>query len=427
MLGQSQARFTSFDEFGNPQPMTLGETGNAPPARYGWLGAAQRNADTPTGAILMGVRLYHPATGRFLQTDQIAGGSASAYDYCNADPVNCTDLAGTFSWKGLVKTVAVVGEVASWIPGPVGAAAAGVSAVAYAASGNKGKALEMGVTAAAQLVGAGAGVRAGFKVASVSAKIGAKSQRGGSKIVRAVQRPRCHSFLPGTLVRLADGSFAPIETLQAGDLVLAMDPSSGAVTTESVIYPIEGFGTKHLIEVTFEGVAAGLTATDSHPLWVEGEGWVLAGNLEDGDIVLSSSGARRLVSGISDLGWLRNQHVRNLHVTGPHTYFVATSYASTDLLVHNASCPVANNAQGKKGERMVEAQIRANPRASNVQTQVYYRTPLGKRFVDIQYDIGVRRIIVEVKTGKSRYTRLQRAKDTWIARRYGFERHLIRV
>ena len=76
---------------------------------------------------------------------------------------------------------------------------------------------------------------------------------------------------------------------------------------------------------------------------------------------------------------------------------------------------------------MVEAQIRANPRASNVQTQVYYRTPLGKRFVDIQYDIGVRRIIVEVKTGKSRYTRLQRAKDTWIARRYGFERHLIRV
>ncbi len=66
--------------------MTSGETGNAPPARYGWLGAAQRNADTPTGAILMGVRLYHPATGRFLQTDQVAGGSASAYDYCNADP-----------------------------------------------------------------------------------------------------------------------------------------------------------------------------------------------------------------------------------------------------------------------------------------------------------------------------------------------------
>ncbi len=104
----------------------------------------------------MGVRLYHPATGRFLQTDQVAGGSASAYDYCNADPVNCTDLAGTFSWKGLVKAVAVVGEVASVIPGPVGAVAAGLSTVAYAASGNKGKALEMAGTIVAAAVGAGA-------------------------------------------------------------------------------------------------------------------------------------------------------------------------------------------------------------------------------------------------------------------------------
>lgn len=338
----TEARFTSFDEFGNPQPMTSGETGNAPPARYGWLGAAQRNADTPTGAILMGVRLYHPATGRFLQTDQVAGGSASAYDYCNADPVNCTDLAGTFSWKGLVKTVAVVGEVASWIPGPVGAAAAGVSAVAYAASGNKGKALEMGVTAAAQLVGAGAGVRAGFKVATLSAKIGAKSQRGGVKVVRAVQRPRCHSFLPGTLVRLANGSFAPIETLQTGDLVLAMDPSSGAVTTESVIYPITGYGTKHLVEVTFEGTRSVLTATATHPFWVEGEGWVLAENLTDGDILVSSSDTRRLVTGLTDLGWLPNQQVRNLHVTGPHTYFVATDGATSDALVHNASCEIVH-------------------------------------------------------------------------------------
>lgn len=124
----------------------------------------------------MGVRLYHPATGRFLSVDPVAGGSANNYDYCNADPVNCTDLGGTFTWKGLVKGIAKVGEVASWIPGPIGAAAAGVSAVAYAASGNKGKALEMGITAAAQMVGAGAGVRAGFKVASVAAKAGKKTR-----------------------------------------------------------------------------------------------------------------------------------------------------------------------------------------------------------------------------------------------------------
>ncbi|OCI29632.1 tRNA nuclease WapA precursor [Oerskovia enterophila] len=156
----TELRFTSFDEFGIPQPMTSGATSNAPPARYGWLGAAQRNADTPTGVILMGVRLYHPATGRFLSVDPVPGGSANNYDYCNADPINCTDLGGTWTWNGLAKKIAVVGEIASIIPGPIGAAAAGISAVAYAASGNKGKALMMAGTIVASAVGAGLAIGA---------------------------------------------------------------------------------------------------------------------------------------------------------------------------------------------------------------------------------------------------------------------------
>ena len=121
---------SSFDEFGVPAPLTSAATANAPPAgwdRYGWLGAAQRSADTPTGTILMGVRLYSPVIGRFLQVDPVPGGSASAYDYCSADPVNCTDLGGTFSWKGLAKVVAVVAETASmFVPGPVGVKSLGV-------------------------------------------------------------------------------------------------------------------------------------------------------------------------------------------------------------------------------------------------------------------------------------------------------------
>ncbi len=179
-------QLSSYDEFGNPLPMSGAATSNAPPARYGCLGAAQRSADTPTGVLLMGVRLYHPLIGRFLQVDPVAGGSANAYDYCNADPVNCTDLGGTIAWGKVLGVVARVGEVASFIPGPIGAAAAGVSAVAYAASGNKGKALEMGITAAAQRVGAGGGVRAAFKVASLSAKAGQKAKRALAQAARSV-------------------------------------------------------------------------------------------------------------------------------------------------------------------------------------------------------------------------------------------------
>ncbi|EGX55396.1 hypothetical protein SZN_33126 [Streptomyces zinciresistens K42] len=45
----------------------------------------------------MGVRLYNPATGRFLSIDPVYGGSSNAYEYCSGDPVNCTDLDGRFS------------------------------------------------------------------------------------------------------------------------------------------------------------------------------------------------------------------------------------------------------------------------------------------------------------------------------------------
>lgn len=80
-----------FDEFGNPkQP-------NGP--RYGWLGGKQRRAELPSGVIQMGVRSYVPAIGRFISTDPVQGGSANAYDYAQADPVNGLDLAGTCSRK----------------------------------------------------------------------------------------------------------------------------------------------------------------------------------------------------------------------------------------------------------------------------------------------------------------------------------------
>lgn len=44
----------------------------------------------------MGVRLYTPTTGRFLQTDPVEGGSCNAYDYTCADSVNNLDLDGRF-------------------------------------------------------------------------------------------------------------------------------------------------------------------------------------------------------------------------------------------------------------------------------------------------------------------------------------------
>lgn len=83
---EPEARF-DYDEFGVPK-----QTGSP---HYGWLGGKGRRTEFASGVIQMGARSYVPAIGRFISVDPIRGGSANAYDYTNADPVNGFDLAGT--------------------------------------------------------------------------------------------------------------------------------------------------------------------------------------------------------------------------------------------------------------------------------------------------------------------------------------------
>ncbi|WP_344126790.1 RHS repeat-associated core domain-containing protein [Luedemannella flava] len=91
-------------------PATVGETteygqprnnDDVGAQRYGWLGEKQRAADTPSGVVLMGVRLYATALGRFLQVDPVFGGSCNAYDYACQDPANKFDLDGRCAHMGL--------------------------------------------------------------------------------------------------------------------------------------------------------------------------------------------------------------------------------------------------------------------------------------------------------------------------------------
>ncbi|GAA5041411.1 hypothetical protein GCM10023336_01510 [Streptomyces similanensis] len=84
-----------------PRALDTDEYGNARAGRelprYGWLGVRQRSAETVTGHMLMGMRLYDPTTGRFLSVDPVPGGGDNRYGY-PGDPVNQNDLDGR-KWK----------------------------------------------------------------------------------------------------------------------------------------------------------------------------------------------------------------------------------------------------------------------------------------------------------------------------------------
>jgi len=88
VLGESSP-FTAapaVDEYG--KPIENGEV-----ARYGWVGAKQRDSSVLGGLTLMGARLYNGRTGRFLSRDPLPGGNDNSYVY-PTDPVNNFDLDG---------------------------------------------------------------------------------------------------------------------------------------------------------------------------------------------------------------------------------------------------------------------------------------------------------------------------------------------
>ncbi|MFC8230529.1 polymorphic toxin-type HINT domain-containing protein [Streptomyces sp. NPDC057287] len=190
------------------------------------------------------------------------------------------------------------------------------------------------------------------KLADAQKKLDAEKKDPPKKDPKDDKPPTCpvsHSFPPGTPVLVADGGRVPIESLRAGDEVLATDPVRGVSEVRRVT---ETFTTHDDKEFTRLRTSAGrITATDTHPFWLTGrQRWVDAGDIVTGDRLRLPDGRPLVVTGVSRFTERRTTH--DLSVDGIHAYYVGIGEA--DALVHNNDCEfetdpsVKGPAAGKK-------------------------------------------------------------------------------
>jgi RHS repeat-associated protein len=148
-----------------------------------------------------------------------------------------------------------------------------------------------------------------------------------------------NSFVPGTLVLMADGSKKPLGKVKVGDKVLATDPVTGETRGKTVSATIDGKGRKKLVDISFRfhgggraGTVAKLTATDNHPLWVPAlRDWVDAGELRAGQWLQTPTGEWIQVESVRKR--TEDATVRNLTVDDIHTFYVLAGIKP--VLTHN--------------------------------------------------------------------------------------------
>lgn len=142
--------------------------------------------------------------------------------------------------------------------------------------------------------------------------------------------PRTGECLPrGTLVWTAEGAMA-IESIQVGDMVLAQNIESGELTYAPVLRTTRRApGPLVRIECYDETIRA----SQGHPFWVSGSGWIKACDLESGMELHTTDGTLR----ISDVSQTAAEETFNLVVDRHATYFVGKHR----ILSHDHTLPTA--------------------------------------------------------------------------------------
>ena len=333
------------------------------------------------GLYYMRARYYNPEIKRFINQDVVIGSitdspTLNRYAYVNGNPISLNDpfgLSPLLNWLGGITGHDVL-DVLGMLPG-VGFVFDGINAIWYAAEGDyfnaacsfvsalpgvgdafsafskAGKSCKL-VTAFHKAGAAGNLILGSYTLGNIADKylfgegditweevkqdLFTVAMTGTSMWGSAKDFGTSYCFVAGTLVTTEDGQ-KPIEEIEVGDKVLSENELTGEVAVKTVTetYVNE---TDELIHIGVNGET--ISATPSHPFYVNKFGWTLAGSLRAGDVLVLSNGELVTVE------WIQHEilespiKVYNFEVEDFHTYFVGEN----SVLVHN-DCPELTRKQ----------------------------------------------------------------------------------
>jgi RHS repeat-associated protein len=218
-------------------------------------------------------------------------------------------------------------------------------------------------------------------------------------------------FPKGTPILTPDGS-RPIEALQKGDRVYAFDHVSGELVVRTVEQTFINV-TDELIEVSY-GTAV-VSATPSHPFWVDGRGWVAARDLQRGMKLRSPTGPVEVVALKRSPGV---RTVYNFSVEREHNYFAG----EFPVLVHNQDLDLPNygaalqEAWGWLQSRGVDPATLTEVRDSRIGSGRGLVVPGGSAGIRIEWDprngAHINAWTHSAKSGHFRFPGNQKAVDT---------------
>ena len=329
-------------------------------------------ATDSSGLYYMRARYYNPEIKRFINQDVMTGSivntpTLNRYAYVNGNPISLNDpfgLSPFLNWLDGITGHDIL-DLLGMLPG-IGFVFDGINAAWYAQEGdyyNAACSLVSALPGAGDALGVFAKTGKSCKLVTAFHKTGSAgnlmigsyelgktadkyisgdasftweeikgdlfkvAMTGTSMWGSAKDFGTSYCFVAGTLVTTEDGQ-EPIEEIEVGDKVLSEDETTGEVAVKTVTetYVNE---TDELIHIGVNGET--ISATPSHPFYVDKLGWTLARSLKAGDVLVLSNGELVTVE------WVQHEilespiKVYNFEVQDFHTYFVG----ECGVLVHN--------------------------------------------------------------------------------------------